>query len=119
MSEIDTLTANLKKTMSGAWRRLFGSSEDIASPTPASYKAAAEESGKAVREVFSRKGAAVQKNTPKTVADAGVRSLSASELHKNYELSRSGKVAAAFNTTAAAVWKDGNLDILRGGVYHG
>lgn len=119
MSEVDTMTAKLKTVMSGVWRRLFGSSETLTPPTADQYKAAVLEAGKPVREMFSMKGAIVRRNTPRTVADAGVRSLSYSELHKEFQLSRADKIAAAFNMTAAAVRKEGNLDLLRGGVYHG
>ena len=119
MSEIETLATEVKTIMSGVWRRLFGSVEPLKPLSMERCVAAVQEAGVPVREMFSMKGAAVRKNTPKTVQDAGVRSLSYSELHKGFQLSRADKVAAAFNATAAAVRKDGSLDILRGGVYHG
>ena len=118
MNSSDALAEKLKTFVGNAWRRLCGLPSTTVVVTDKDLSDARTESGKEVRTVFSKKGADSQVNLIKTASEAGTRALASSELHKIYQLSRTRKVAAAFNSAVYIVRKDGGIDILRGGTIH-
>lgn len=119
MNSYNDFNDKVKYLVEDAWQMLFGAKRKTDLKTVCSAaRAVMTDAEKTIKAVFSLPKIDKEVQRAKIVREAGLRSMTHSELHKAFQLSRRDKLQKAANTEIFIVRKNGGIDILMGGANH-